>query len=230
MPRVVVGALRKHLVPYRERLNSLSGDRVWPHDRDQKEIIDWISPRVVGRSPNASMNEMLRKLHFDAFLAFIDQLIRTFPDDAYGHALYYAQQETDSSRIFNLIQILREFDGFDDQLELPISARCDQETLWELYADFIAQSLSEESYWQQHTLWEIEGFHEVTEINAIEIDEIEFTGGEGITFDALVHFDVSGSTDDGEYGESGRDTFTYRVSGYLDAPLRAGLNDVTIKR
>lgn len=229
VPRVVVGALRRHLVPYKERMNSLTGANVWPHDSDQQKIIDWIGPKIVGRTPRASTIKTLRDLHFDAFLAFVDQLIRTFPDDAYSHLLLYAQEERDSGRIFNLIQILREFDGFTDELELPIAARSDEETLWEIYDDFVIQSLSEESYWQSHTLWEIERFHEMIEINDIEVDEVQFTGGDGVSFEALVHFDVSGSTDDGDHGYSSRETFTYSITGYLEAPLRAVLSDIKFR-
>lgn len=230
VPRVVVGALRKHLVPYAERMNSLSGANVWPRDPDQQEVIDWLSPRIVGRAPRAPLNKRFRELGFDAFLAFMDQLIRAFPHDAYRHALFYAQEETDSGRIFNLIHVLREFDGFDDDLELPIAARADAETLYELYGDFVVESLSEDYFWRNHTLWEIETFHDATEIQSIEVDELELIGGEGVGFNALVQFDVIGSTDHIGYSDSDRKTFTYYVTGYLEAPLRAAVDEVRFKR
>lgn len=221
VPRVVVGALRSHLVPYSERVKSLSGATVWPHDADQQKLIDQVVPKIVGRLPKGSTIAKLRDLHFDAFLALMDRLIRAFPHDAYTHLLELARTDHDSSRIYNLIDILREFDQFTDEIELSIAGRCDAETLCELYDDFVVESLGEEGYWSRHTLWEIERFHDYTEIHDIEVDEVAFTGGEGVSFKALVHFDVSGSTDDGDDGYSSRDTFTYLASGYLDPPLRA---------
>jgi hypothetical protein len=165
VPRVVVGALRGHLVPYFERVKSLSGIDVWPHDADQQKIIDQVVPWVIGRAPKDSAIAKFRELHFDAFLALIDRLIRAFPHDAYTHLLRFAQTDDDSGRIYNLIEILREFDQFTDEIEFSVAGRCDGETLWELYDDFLVESLREERYWDHHTLWEIERFHEYTEIN-----------------------------------------------------------------
>ncbi|MGM4998296.1 restriction endonuclease [Tardiphaga sp. 538_B7_N1_4] len=229
VPRVVVGALRAHLVPYAERLKSLNGSAVWPHDADQQKIIDQIVPWMVGRAPTDSTISKSRELPFDAFLALTDRLIRAFPHDAYTHLLRFAQTDDDSSRIYNLIEILREFDQFTGEIELSVAGRCDGETLWELYDDFVRESLGEEHYWGRHTLWEIERFHEYTEIHDIEVDEVEFTGGDGVSFTALVHFDVSGSTDDGEDGYSGRETFTYLASGYMETPRRAVVEDLKFR-
>lgn len=230
VPRVVVGALRTHLVPYLDRVKSLSGALVWPNDADQQKIIDQAVPKIIGRTPHIASVTNLRELHFDAFLAFIDQLIRTFPDDAYNHVLFYAQEERDSGRTFNLLQILREFDSFTDDLELAIAAHCDDETLWELYDDFVVQSLSEEIFWESQMPGQIERFHESVEINSIEVNEVLLTGGDSISFEAQVHFDVSGSTDYGDDGYSSRETFTFHVIGYLEAPLRAQLSDVKSRR
>ena len=229
VPRVVVGALRGHLVPYFERVKSLRGVGVWPHDADQQKIIDQVVPWIIGRAPKDSTITKFRELHFDAFLALTDHLIRAFPHDAYTHLLRFAQTDDDSSRIYNLIGILREYDQFTDEIELSVAGRCDGETLWELYDDFVVESLREERYWDHHTLWEIERFHEYTEITDIDVDEVEFTGGDGVSFTALVHFDVSGSTDDGDDGYSGRNTFTYLASGYLDFRRRAVVEDLKFR-
>lgn len=229
VPRVVVGALRGHLVPYSERVKSLSGASVWPHDADQQKLIDQIVPKIVGRLPKEPTLAKLRDLHFDAFLALMDHLIRAFPHDAYTHLLELARTDHDSSRIYNLVDILREFNQFTDEIELSFVGRCDAETLCELYEDFVVESLGEEGYWGRHTLREIERFHDYTEIQDIEVDEVAFTGGEGVSFTALVHFDVNGSTDDGDDGYFSRDTFTYQASGYLDFPLRAVVEDLKFR-
>ena len=64
------------------------------------------------RSPYPASIKKWGELHFDALSAFADQLIRTFPELAYKHLLSYAQATEDSAIIFNLIEILREFDQF----------------------------------------------------------------------------------------------------------------------
>ncbi|WP_089264067.1 hypothetical protein [Tardiphaga sp. OK246] len=76
----------------------------------------------------------------------------------YTHLLKFAQTDDDSSRIYNLIEILREFDQFTDEIELSVAGRCDRETLGELFDDFVVESLGQEGYWGRHTLWEIEFF------------------------------------------------------------------------
>jgi Restriction endonuclease len=90
VPRQVVGALRRHLVPHRDRYASLAGARVWPHDIDQQRLIDEVRQLVVLRAPAEAIARKLEALDFDAFLAFADQLIRNFPKQAYDHLLLYA--------------------------------------------------------------------------------------------------------------------------------------------
>lgn len=40
VPRVVVGAVRRHLMRHSERYALLSGEKIWPHDEDQRGLID----------------------------------------------------------------------------------------------------------------------------------------------------------------------------------------------
>jgi hypothetical protein len=230
VPRQVVGALRRHLVPYPQRYASLAGANVWPHDADQQKLIDQLLPIVISRPPTSASSKKLAELNFDVFLAFTDQLIRAFPNQAYDHLLLYAQTTEDSTRIFNLIEILREFDQFSDDLEQSLAARCDEETLWELYQDVVEERLSDTSYWHMRTPSEIERFHEEIEIVDIKVDDLQFSGGDAITFDAALQFDVRGATDDGEYGHhSSRGTFTYAVSGYLERS-RVTIDDIKFLR
>lgn len=216
VPRQVVGALRSYLVPFPERVASLDGAKVWPHDADQQRIIDQLRQMIVGgRSPHPASTKKWGELHFDALSAFADQLIRTFPELAYKHLLSYAQATEDSAIIFNLIGILREFDQFSNELEYEIAARCDEETLWELYQDVVEEGLSDTSYWYGQLPSQVERFHEEIEIIDIKVDELQFSGGDAVSFNAILRFDVKGGTDDGEHGySSDRDTFTYAVSGY----------------
>ncbi|QLH71679.1 restriction endonuclease [Rhodopseudomonas palustris] len=230
VPRVVVGALRLHLMPHQERLQLVRGINVWPHDFDQQTLIDQIVPKVIAQNPNDLAIRQIQQLHFDAFLAFTDHLIRSFPNDAYRHLLHLAQKDDDSSRIYNVIKILREFEQFTDEVELSVAARCDQETLWELYDDLVLLNLTDETFWDQHTLWEIERFHEFTEIKNIEADEVEFATDDGVLFTAMVHFDVYGSTDDGDNGYSGNETFAYRVTGHLESLQSIVVTDIAFRR
>ena len=136
----------------------------------------------------------------------------------------------DSGRIYNLIEILREFDEFSDDLELSVAARCDEETLWELYREVVEERLSDTSYWNNRTPREIERFHEEIEIVDVEVDDLQFSGGDAITFDASLRFNVKGTTDEGEYGyQSSRDTFTYRISGYLETPSSVDITDINFR-
>lgn len=230
VPRQVVGALRRHLVPYAERVASLSGANVWPHDPDQQRLIDQLRPMIVGRRTTVTTIKKLAELQFDAFLAFADRLIRTFPKQAYDHLLLYAQTTDDSGRIFNLIEILREFDEFSDELELSVAARCDEETLWELYQEVVEEMLYDTSYWHSRTPREIERFHEEIEVVDVDVDDLQFGGGDAITFNATLRFDVKGTTDEGEYGYgSSRDKFTYVVSGYLETPSKVSIDDIKFR-
>jgi hypothetical protein len=230
VPRQVVGALRRYLVPYRERYASLSGANVWPHDADQQKLIDAIRPLVVrSGAPTVERVRKLQELNFDAFLAFADQLIRTFPKQAYDHLLLFAQTTDDNARIFNLIQILREFDGFSSDLEQSIATRCDAETLFDLYHEAVDETLLDTAYWSNRTPPEIERFADEIEIVDIDVDDLQFNGGDGITFDAVLRFRVNGSTDDGPYGHhSSSDKFTYAVTGYLDGS-RATVDDIKFR-
>jgi hypothetical protein len=230
LPRQVVGAIRRHLVPYAERVASLSGMIVWPHDADQQKLIDQLRPMIVGRRSSVAIVQRMEELHFDAFLALADRLIRTFPKQAYNHLLLYAQTTKDSGRIFNLIEILQEFDEFSDNLELSVAARCDEETLWELYEGIVQELLSDSSYWNARAPREIERFHEEIEIEDIQVEDLQFIGGDAVNFEASLRFDVRGTTDEGEYGyQSSRGTFTYHISGYLETPRSIDVTDMKFR-
>jgi hypothetical protein len=51
-----------------------------------------------------------------------------------------------------------------------------------------------------------------------------------VRINALVQFDVIGSTDHIGYSDSDRKTFTYYVTGYLEAPLRVAVDEVRFTR
>lgn len=230
VPRQIVGALRRHLVPYMDRVASLSGENVWPHDVDQQKLIDQLRIMIVGRKPTVAVAQRMDELDFDAFLAFADRLIRTFPKEAYNHLLMHALTTTDSGRLFNLIKILREFDQYSDELELVVAARCDDETLFELYGEVVEENLVDNNFWYNRMPEEIALFHNEIEINYIAMDDLQFGGGSAITFEATLEFDVKGTTDDGERGyHSAGGSFTYRISGHLDAPSSVRIKDTKFR-
>ncbi|WP_315737972.1 restriction endonuclease [Bradyrhizobium sp. SZCCHNR1093] len=214
LPRQVVGAIRQHLVPYSERYASLAGSNVWPHDAAQQTLIDQLRPLVVRGAATPRTAEKLSELNSEAFFAFTDQLIRSFPKQAYNQLLFYAKTSKDSARIFNLVGILQEFDEFSDELEYSITAHCDSDTLWDLYRDHVEQSLCVPSYWWNRIPTEIESFASNSEIVDIELDDLEFDGGESVTFCGRLQFNVTSTSEDDE-GEHhlDRQAFTYSVSG-----------------
>ncbi|OKO76370.1 restriction endonuclease [Bradyrhizobium sp. NAS96.2] len=229
VPRQVVGAIRRHLVPHSERYASLTGAAVWPHDADQQKIIDQLRAIIVNRPLSPLIVPRLDELHFDAFLALADRVIRTFPTQAYDYLLSYAQTTTDNSRLFNLIELLREFDQFSDDLEQSIAARCDEETLWDLYHETVEEGLTDTSYWDADLPSEIAQFHQNIEIVNIEVDDLQFSGGDAVTFSATLRLDVSGSTDEGEHGyPTEQKSFLYKVSGYPDG-ARVSIDDVKFR-
>jgi hypothetical protein len=83
LPRFVVGQLRAHLVPKKDREALLSGDAVWPHDADQLAIINGLTAGLMKSWWRKDRFHRVVKeaegLHFDAFISFCDALIRNFP-------------------------------------------------------------------------------------------------------------------------------------------------------
>lgn len=77
--------------------------------------------------------------------------------------------------------------------------------------------MSDTSYWYNRTPVEIERLADETEIVDIEVEELEFNGGDGVTFDATLRFRVNGSSDNG-FGDFSpiSERFTFAVTGYLD--------------
>lgn len=82
LPRVAAGHVRRHLVSRSERLAQLDGGRVWPSDPDQRRIIDRLKIHSVDPHGLDKAVDRLTELHYDAFVAFMDALIRNFPAEA----------------------------------------------------------------------------------------------------------------------------------------------------
>jgi hypothetical protein len=117
LPRFVAGAVRIRLVSYQDRLLQISGKEVWPNDADQAEIIDEIKSNLkVGRRIKAAA-ESASKLHFDAFTAFVDRLIRNFPHEASLLLKEVAQTSFDTGVLFNVLEALREDFAFSFDVE-----------------------------------------------------------------------------------------------------------------
>jgi hypothetical protein len=65
-----------------ERYALLSGEKIWPHDADQRSLIDGLRADAMRRRRLKQAAQKIQELHFDAFLAFRDALIRNFPAEA----------------------------------------------------------------------------------------------------------------------------------------------------
>ncbi|MGJ4973447.1 restriction endonuclease [Bradyrhizobium sp. HKCCYLRH1073] len=221
LPRQVVGAIRRHLVPYAQRYASLSGENVWPHDTHQQKLINELRPLVVNQAATTASAQKLSELQFESFLAFADQLIRSFPNEAYVHLLYYATITEDSATIFNLIEILQEFDQFSLNLEHSIAARSDEETLWDLYHDVVEDRLWDKGYWWDGLPDELDRFnheHDEIDITDIDVDHLQFRRGDSIKWNASVIFHMTGTlTHSDSELKSTETTFSYFVSGGLSS-------------
>ena len=66
--------------------------------------------------------QKIQKLDFDAFLAFIDALIRNFPAEARQLLVLVAKTTSRKFLIFNAVQILREYDNFSQEEEIEITS------------------------------------------------------------------------------------------------------------
>jgi hypothetical protein len=118
---------------------------VWPHDADQAALIDDLKQDAVHRIPRAA--ERLQGLHFDAFMAFMDQLIRNFPKQATQLLRVVARNASDGGVVYNTIEMLRETDDFTLEDELEITRKCDSDTLFDLYQDVAHEILEDTSVW-----------------------------------------------------------------------------------
>lgn len=165
--------------------------------------------------PRPRTLDLLEELDFDAFIAFADQLIRNFPTRAKELLVGFAKHTNDNARLFNSIEILREDDDFDLSQEIEITQRCDSETLFELYRDLIHQGLEDTSIWEDRLTSEMQRMADEVSVTTATVEDVEFTGGDGISFRATMSLDLEGVSDDPDGGWTGTDTYSCRVTGYL---------------
>jgi hypothetical protein len=215
VPRVVIGAIRHHLMRHAERYALLSGERIWPHDEDQRALIDGLKRDATRRRRLKRAAQTIQKLHFDAFLAFVDALIRNFPTEARQLLVLVAKTTPENSLIFNAVQILREYDDFSQEEEIEITRRCDYETLFELYHESTHEFLGDTGIWEDRLPREAHrSFDHVVLQDVKRVDDLEFSGGDSVSFTARVDLVVDGQSSDPEE-PSGTGTFSCTVSGYL---------------
>jgi Restriction endonuclease len=214
LPRFVAGKVRSCLISHADRYACLSGASVWPHDADQQNKIDTLRMFAI-RPPRRRALDLLEELDFDVFIAFVDQLIRNFPTRAKELLVAFGKATNDNARLFNSIEILREDDDFDLSQELEITQRCDSETLFELYRDLIHQDLEDASIWEDRLTGEMRRMADEVSVTDASLEEVEFTGGDGISFSATVSLDLEGVSGDPEGGWRSNDTFSCRVTGHV---------------
>jgi hypothetical protein len=215
LPRFVAGKVRSCLISYADRYACLAGATVWPHDADQQNKIETLRMFAVRPARRRAL-DLLEELDFDAFIAFIDQFIRNFPTRAKELLVAFAKDTNDNAKLFNSIEILREDDDFDLNQEIEITQRCDSETLFELYRDMIHQDLSDKDNWIDHLTVEMRSMADEVSVDSAILDDVEFQGGDGISFKATLVLDLQGvSYDrDGEVS-GGNQTFYGHASGSL---------------
>jgi hypothetical protein len=213
VPRVVIGAIRRHLMRHAERYALLSGERIWPHDEDQRALIDGLKIDATRRRRLKQAAQKIQELHFDAFLAFVDALIRNFPTEARQLLVLVAKTTPENSLTFNAVQILREYDDFSQEEEIEITRRCDYETLFELYHQSTYEFLGDPGVWKYRLPRRAHrSFDHIAYVDKIE--DLEFSGGDSVSFTAGVRFVLEGhSSDPGEPWRT--DTYSVTVSGYL---------------
>lgn len=214
VPRFVSGRIRECLVPYPDRLALLSGTSIWPHDADQSAAIDRIKKHVVSRAGLPTVVDDVLALHFDAFVAFIDRLIRNFPERAMQLLRVVARKSLDNSVVYNVIEIMRESDDFDLESELEITKKCDSETLFDLYGEMTRDVLEDDSVWSWRLPSEVECFDDVVEIKSVKIEDLMFSGGDVVSVSASLTLTVCGHSSHPERLSSGARDFSYEIQGY----------------
>ncbi len=215
LPRFVVGEVRRHLVPYSERLSLLSGKNVWPHDADQVSIIDNLARDSVRIGSIHRAVEKIQFLHFDAFMAFFDQLIRNFPQRAMSLLKSVASEARDDAVVYNAIEILRESEDFSFEDELQCAKRCDSDTLFELYRDIAHQALEDVDTWDWRLPPDIQNYADRVKLKAARIDDLGFSGGDRINLSARLSLSVGWESSDPD-NPSGTAEFHYDVAGRFE--------------
>jgi hypothetical protein len=147
LPRFIAGRVREHLVPFKERYVLLSGNKVWPHNVVQKNLIDTLKLTVIHRLNIQVHSDTIRKLSFDASMAFSHSLIYNFPTRAIPFLKNVVEISTEKYIIYNAIDMLRESGELSLKDELDITRRCDSDTLYELYYEQVHLILEDLASW-----------------------------------------------------------------------------------
>jgi len=215
LPRVTAGILREKLVPRSERLANLDGARIWPVDRDQRKIIDLLKVRLTVRVGIGAAIDLLGELHFDAFIAFMDALIRNFPSEARSLLAAAAEESSDSGFLFNAIEILREYDDFTRYDEYKIARKCDGDTLTEMYGDFVKDALMNYSKFDDDLPSTIVQFDNDVIIDSVSVGNAYLTSSGSIDFCADITFGVRGDSPNPERRPTGQAFFDCTIRGHL---------------
>jgi hypothetical protein len=217
LPRFVIGLLRQHLMSYAERMSLVTGENVWPHDKDQQILIDKLNQYATERSDLKRAAEIIQELHFDAFMAFIDALVRNFPLRAERLLRSIAKTATDMGVCYNSIEILREANNFSLEDEIEITRRYDSDTLFELYHELAHQILEDTGVWDWRLPNDIQQFADNVELLSARLDDLEFLGEEAVCLRAHLRLMVRGTSSDPEEPSPGKDEFSYNIEAHFEA-------------
>lgn len=216
LPRFTVGFVRQHLMSYNERLSLLSGDKVWPHDLDQAILINELRQYAV-RADQRRAVEKVQQLHFDAFMAFADSLVRNFPQYAEKLLRSVAQRSTDSAVCYNVIEILREADAFSLEDEIEITRSYDSDTLFYLYHDLAHEILEDTKVWDWRLPPEVQSLDDKVELLGVNVEDLEFSGGDSVSLNARVRLTVQGNSFDPDIPSTGERHFSYNFEAHFES-------------
>ncbi len=227
LPRFLAGRVRERLVPFKERYSLLSGSTVWPHDAEQQALIDTLKLSVAHRLRVHVAEETIEKLHFDAFMAFSNCLIRNYTSRAITFLKAVAETSSDDRVIYNAIEMLRESGEFSLNEELKITCRCDTDTLFDLYYEKASNILSDPHLWKGGLGFLAEGrfalaeelrqkvFRPHDDVSDVDIVELNLSGGSRVSVSARVSMNVLDDSGDPDEPPSEK-SVSYNVEAHFD--------------
>lgn len=229
LPRFLAGEVRQHLVALDHRVAEIDGQKVWPFDLDQIEIISKIQKLLRSYQGPIDAASLLCNMHFDAFTACINALIRNFPVFAKRTLIEVVEKNLNDDITYNAIEILRENRDFTFEQEVEITKNYESWLLYDLYHEFVENDFNSKSFWRDKIYQELSQIHLHFEIEDLKISDLEFSGGEGINYSANVELLLSAYEEDHEQPHSLHVAYVCFFEGYITAE-RFEIDTFSLKR